>query len=111
MSFPREVFVVAAARSAIGTFGGSLKDVPLADLATLIVRHALERSGAPATSVGHLAMGTVVTTETPSDKRAYWLTRPVHERLAALEMLRQIFYAYDPDTTRFQRVLEVTHCP
>ena len=53
----------------------------------------------------------VVTTETPSDKRAYWLTRPVHERLAALEMLRQIFYAYDPDTTRFQRVLEVTHCP
>ena len=63
MAFPREVFVVAAARSAIGTFGGSLKDVPLADLATLIVKTALERSGAPAASVGHLAMGTVIPTE------------------------------------------------
>ena len=63
MAFPREVFVVGAARSAIGTFGGSLKDVPLADLATLIVKNALERSGAPAASVGHLAMGTVIPTE------------------------------------------------
>jgi acetyl-CoA C-acetyltransferase len=59
----REVFVVAAARTAIGTFGGSLKDLPLADLATLAVRAALERSGVPADAVGHLAMGTVIPTE------------------------------------------------
>ena len=30
----REIFVVAATRTAIGTFGGSLKDVPLTALAT-----------------------------------------------------------------------------
>ena len=59
----REVFVVSAARTAIGTFGGTLKDVPLADLATTAVKAALARSGAPADAVGHLAMGTVVTTE------------------------------------------------
>lgn len=29
-----EIYVVSAARTAIGTFGGSLKDVPPADLAT-----------------------------------------------------------------------------
>ena len=63
MALPRDVYVVGAARTAIGTFGGSLKDVPLAELATLAVRTALERSGAAAGSVGHLAMGTVIPTE------------------------------------------------
>ncbi len=37
--------------------------MPLADLATLAVKTALERSGAAAASVGHLAMGTVIPTE------------------------------------------------
>jgi len=59
----RDVFVVGAARTAIGTFGGALKDVPLADIATLAVKTALERSGAAPASVGHLAMGTVIPTE------------------------------------------------
>ncbi|WP_425259891.1 acetyl-CoA C-acyltransferase family protein [Rubrivivax sp. RP6-9] len=63
MAFPRDIFVVGAARTAIGTFGGSLKDVPLADLATLAVKTALERSGVAATAVGHLAMGNVIATE------------------------------------------------
>jgi acetyl-CoA C-acetyltransferase len=63
MPLPRDIFVVGAARTAIGTFGGALKDVPLADLATLAVKTALERSGAGAASVGHLAMGTVIPTE------------------------------------------------
>jgi acetyl-CoA C-acetyltransferase len=63
MSNSREVFIVGAARTAIGTYGGALKDVPLADLATLAVKTAVERSGAGAENIGHLAMGTVVTTE------------------------------------------------
>jgi acetyl-CoA C-acetyltransferase len=63
MPLPRDVFVVGAARTAIGTFGGALKDVPLADLATLAVKTALERSGAAAANIGHLAMGTVIPTE------------------------------------------------
>jgi len=63
MTSPREVFVVSAARTAIGTFGGALKDTPLADLATLAVKTAIERAGVANDSVGHLAMGTVVVTE------------------------------------------------
>jgi acetyl-CoA C-acetyltransferase len=63
MSLPRDVFVIGAARTAIGTFGGSLKDVPLADLATLAVKTALERSGAAAASIGHVVMGNVIPTE------------------------------------------------
>ncbi|EWS55362.1 Beta-ketothiolase BktB [Methylibium sp. T29] len=63
MTISRDVFVVGAARTAIGTYGGTLKDTPLADLATLAVRTAIERSGAAADSIGHLAMGNVIPTE------------------------------------------------
>ncbi|QJQ20300.1 acetyl-CoA C-acyltransferase family protein [Pseudomonas sp. SK] len=58
-----EIYVVSAVRSAIGGFGGSLKDLPLADLASAITRAAIERSGLAAEQVGHLVMGTVIPTE------------------------------------------------
>ncbi|KQZ83875.1 MULTISPECIES: acetyl-CoA C-acyltransferase family protein [unclassified Pseudomonas] len=59
-----DIFVVSAARTAIGTFGGSLKDVPLADLATTAVKAALERAAVDPALVGHLVMGNVIPTET-----------------------------------------------
>ncbi|RCL20465.1 acetyl-CoA C-acyltransferase [Pseudomonas sp. AFG_SD02_1510_Pfu_092] len=58
-----EIYVVSAVRSAIGSFGGALKDLPLADLASTITRAAIERSGLAAEQVGHLVMGTVIPTE------------------------------------------------
>jgi acetyl-CoA C-acetyltransferase len=59
----REVFVVAAARTAIGDFGGGLKDVSPCDLGTTVVKAVLERSGVDPAQVGHLAFGHVVHTE------------------------------------------------
>jgi len=44
-----------------------------------------------------------------SDERAYWLSKTPTERLAALELMRQVIYGYDPSTTRLQRVLSVHH--
>ena len=41
----RDVFVVSTARTAIGTFGGSLKDVPNTQLATTAVKAAIARAG------------------------------------------------------------------
>ncbi|WDM61238.1 acetyl-CoA C-acyltransferase family protein [Pseudomonas sp. NEEL19] len=58
-----EIYVVSAVRSAIGGFGGSLKDLPLADLASAITRAAIERSGLAAEQIGHMVMGTVIPTE------------------------------------------------
>lgn len=58
-----DVFIVAAVRTAIGTFGGSLKDVPLSMLATTVVREVIKRSGVAAQDVGHVVMGNVVPTE------------------------------------------------
>jgi predicted RNase H-like HicB family nuclease len=41
------------------------------------------------------------------DDKAYWLSKTPHERLQALELMRQIIYGYDPSSERLQRVLEV----
>jgi acetyl-CoA C-acetyltransferase len=62
----REVFVVSAARTAIGTFGGSLKDVPPTELGALVVRETLARAGVDGKDVGHVVFGHVVNTE-PKD--------------------------------------------
>jgi len=59
----REVFIVGAARTAVGSFGGSLKDVPLSTLATTAVSAAIKRAGLAADSVEHLVMGNVIPTE------------------------------------------------
>ncbi|MFJ4064685.1 acetyl-CoA C-acyltransferase family protein [Pseudomonas sp. NPDC089996] len=58
-----EIFVVSAVRTAIGGFGGALKDLPLADLATAVTRAAIERSGVPAEQIGHVVMANVIPTE------------------------------------------------
>lgn len=59
----REVWVTSAVRTAVGDFGGSLKDVPPIDLGTTVVKAALDKGGAVAEQVGHLAFGHVVHTE------------------------------------------------
>ncbi|MBV7456233.1 acetyl-CoA C-acyltransferase family protein [Acidovorax sp. sif1233] len=60
----QDVYVLSTARTAIGTFGGSLKDVPNTDLATTAVRAAIARSGLPADAIGHVVMGNVIPTDT-----------------------------------------------
>ena len=63
MSSPQDVYVISAARTAIGTFGGTLKDTPPIDLATTTIKAAIARSGVDAARIGHVAMGTVIPTE------------------------------------------------
>ncbi|MNF69368.1 Beta-ketothiolase BktB [compost metagenome] len=58
-----EIYVISAVRSAIGTFGGTLKDLPLADLATAVTRAAIERAGVAPEQIGHMVMGNVIPTE------------------------------------------------
>jgi hypothetical protein len=45
--------------------------------------------------------------EAAKDDKAHWLSKTLQERLAALERMRQINYAYDPVSDRIQRTLEV----
>ena len=61
-----EIFILSAQRTAIGTFGGALKDVPLAELATTAVKAALLNSQIDPERIGHVVMGNVIPTE-PQD--------------------------------------------
>ena len=59
----REVVLVSAVRTAIGTYGGSLKDIPPTELAATVVRESLARAGVEGKDVGQVVFGHVVNTE------------------------------------------------
>jgi acetyl-CoA C-acetyltransferase len=58
----REVVFLGAARTAIGSFGGALKDTPPAELGALVIKTALERAGVAPKDVGHVVLGHVIPT-------------------------------------------------
>ena len=58
-----DIFILAAKRSAIGSYGGSLKDTAPIDLAIPIAQAAIEQSGLPATAIDHAVYGHVMHTE------------------------------------------------
>jgi acetyl-CoA C-acetyltransferase len=59
----RNVVVVSAVRTAIGTYGGSLAGTPPTELAATCVRAAVEMAGVEPADVGHVAFGNVIHTE------------------------------------------------
>lgn len=63
MSEKREVVVLSGVRTAIGTFGGSLKDTPPTELAALVTREAVARAGVQPDEIGHVVFGHVINTE------------------------------------------------
>ena len=63
MNNGRDVLVVAGARTAIGDFGGSLKDFAPTDLAGRCVKEALSRAKLSPQEVGHVVFGNVIHTE------------------------------------------------
>lgn len=62
----REVVVVSGVRTAIGKFGGSLKDVSPTELGALVVREVLARADVAGDKVGQVVFGSVIPTE-PKD--------------------------------------------
>ena len=59
-----DIFIVGAARTPIGKFGGSLAKTPAAELGALVIRKVLERAGVPAEQVSEVIMGQVLTAAT-----------------------------------------------
>ena len=53
----KEVVIVSACRTAIGKFGGSLKDVPAADLGAIVIEEAIKRAGIDKAIVDEVVMG------------------------------------------------------
>jgi acetyl-CoA C-acetyltransferase len=59
----RDVVVLGAARSAIGSFGGSLSDIEPAELAGTVMKEAIKRSGTDPKSINYVTVGNTIPTE------------------------------------------------
>ena len=57
----REVVLVGACRTAVGKFGGSLKDIPAVEFGALVIREALQRAGIKPEMVDEVILGCVLT--------------------------------------------------
>ena len=55
-----DIVIVAAARTAVGKFGGSLAKVPATELGSIVIKSLLERSGLPVDAVGEVILGQVL---------------------------------------------------
>ena len=58
-----DIFILGGARTAIGTFGGTLKDLSPTKLGTVAVREAIKRAGVTAADIDNSVFGTVIPTE------------------------------------------------
>ena len=56
----REVVIASAARTALGSFGGSLKNVPAAELGAIVIKEAVKRAGINPEQVEEVVMGNVI---------------------------------------------------
>ena len=59
----RDVVVLGAARSAIGTFGGALADIEPAELAGTVMKEAIKRSGVDPKAINYVTVGNTIPTE------------------------------------------------
>jgi acetyl-CoA C-acetyltransferase len=59
----RDVVVMSAVRTAIGKYGGSLKEMPPTELAATVARESISRAGVSPDEVGHVVFGNVIHTE------------------------------------------------
>jgi len=57
----RDVVLIGACRTAVGKFGGSIKDVPAVELGALVIKEALNRSGIKPEMVDEVILGCVLT--------------------------------------------------
>lgn len=85
-----DVYLSSGTRSALGDFGGSLKDVEFTELASHVARACIEKSGASPEAIDHI----VFTTTCPTDRDSLFSARVVGmksglpEEAAALDVSR-----------------------
>ncbi|SFP81238.1 acetyl-CoA C-acetyltransferase [Geopseudomonas sagittaria] len=103
----REVVIVSGARTAIGDFGGSLKDFSPTQLGALVAREALQRSAVSGDEVDQVVFGNVIHTE-PVDmylSRLIALNSGVAERSTALTLNRLCGSGLQAIVTAAQNIL------
>ncbi len=109
-----EVVVLSGVRTAIGDYGGALKDKPPTELGAAVVREALTRAGIQPQEVGHVVFGNVIHTDPhdmylarvaavnggiPVDTPALTLNRLCGSGLQAIVSAAQTIYMGDAKVT------------
>jgi acetyl-CoA C-acetyltransferase len=59
----REVVILSGVRTAIGGYGGSLKDFPPSELGAMCVKEAVKRAGVKPADIGHVVFGNIIHTD------------------------------------------------
>lgn len=107
----KEVVIASAVRTAVGKFGGSLKDVPAVDLGSIVIKEALNRAGVKPEMVDEVIMGNViqagqgqspgrqaaVKAGIPVEVPAFTLNKVCGSGLRAVSLAAQIIKAGDAD--------------
>lgn len=114
MSNGREVVVLSGVRTAIGDYGGALKDMAPTELAARVVREAVNRAKVEPREVGQLVFGNVIHTEAkdmyfsrvacikaglPQDTTALTVNRLCGSGLQAIVSAAQAIMLGDADVT------------
>jgi acetyl-CoA C-acetyltransferase len=109
----RNVVIVDGVRTAVGSFGGALKDVPPTKLGALVAAEAIRRAGIQPSDVEHVVFGSVIHTEPkdmylarvsaieagiPKETPAMTLNRLCGSGLQAIVSATQIIQLGDADT-------------
>ena len=77
----KEVYIVAAVRTPIGSFGGQLKDLPAPQLGAIVIKAAVERAGIQPADVQEVYMGCVLQAnvgQAPARQAAIFAGLPEH---------------------------------
>src|SRR6266508_5367548 len=113
MGESREVVVLSGVRTAVGKYGGSLKDSPPTELAAAVTREAVSRAGIAPSDVGHVVFGNVIHTDVrdmylarvaavagglPIETPAFTLNRLCGSGLQAIVSAAQLIRLGDADT-------------
>ena len=86
----QDVVILAGARTAIGDFGGSLKDVAPWELGQIVISEAIKRAGLNPGQIGHVVLGQVIQSE-PRDayvSRIAAIAAGIPDRTPALTLNR-----------------------
>jgi acetyl-CoA C-acetyltransferase len=76
----KEVFIVSAVRTPIGSFNGALAALPATQLGALVIKNALEKAGVAATEVNEIYMGNVLSAnlgQAPANQASIYAGVPV----------------------------------
>ncbi|MEZ4952726.1 MAG: acetyl-CoA C-acyltransferase [Saprospiraceae bacterium] len=77
----QEVYIVSAVRTPLGSFGGSLANIPATQLGAIAIKGALEKAGVPADQIDEVFMGNVVSAnlgQAPARQAAFHAGIPHH---------------------------------